>query len=59
MTDAEIARFALQLREAERIRAQIAEDEAAARTAGGGDLPLLVAPPAVQQPSMPAAVAAA
>jgi hypothetical protein len=37
MTSAEIARFALQLREAERIRAQIAEDEAAARTAGGGD----------------------
>ena len=59
MTNAEIARFALQLSEAERIRAQIAEDEAAARTAGGGDLPLLVVPPAVEQPSMPSAVAAA
>jgi hypothetical protein len=59
MTNAEIARFALQLSEAERIRTQIAEDEAAARTAGGGDLPLLVVPPVVEQPSMPAAVAAA
>jgi hypothetical protein len=58
MTNAEIARFALQLREAKRIRAQIAEDEAAARTAGGGSLPTLVAPPAVQ-PSVPSAVAAA
>ena len=59
MTNAEIARFALQLSEAQRIRAQIAEDEAAARAASGGNLPLLVAPPAVQQPSMPSAVAAA
>src|SRR5215217_7260198 len=35
MTDQEVARFALQLREAARIRAQIAEDEAAD---GGGEL---------------------
>ena len=59
MTDEEIARFALILSEADRIRAQIAEDEAAARTAGGGELPLPAAPSAVEWISMPAAVAAA
>jgi hypothetical protein len=36
MTDKEAARFALQLREAERVRAQIAEDKATARAGGAG-----------------------
>jgi hypothetical protein len=35
MTDEEVARFALVLSEAERIRAQIAEDEAAVHASGG------------------------
>jgi hypothetical protein len=59
VTDEEVARFALVLSETERIRARIAEDEAAARTACGGELPSLAAPPAVERPSVPAAAAAA
>ncbi len=59
MTEAEVTRFALQLREAERIRAQIAEDEAAADVSGGYEAPLLVSPPTVvRQPSGLAVVAA-
>jgi hypothetical protein len=58
MTDEEVARFALTLSEADRIRAQIADDEAA-RTAGGYEFPLLVAPPAVEHTPASAAVAAA
>jgi hypothetical protein len=58
MTDEEAARFTLVLSEADRIRTQIAEDEAAARMAADADLPLLAAP-AVEPPSMAAAVAAA
>ena len=59
MTDDEVTRFALQLSQAERIRAQIAEDEVAADVDGGYELPLPVAPPTVdQQPSVPAVVAA-
>ena len=58
MTDEEATRFALQLRESERIRALIAEDEAASRADGGGESPLLAALPAVEQPSVPAADAA-
>ena len=57
MTDEEAARFALQLGEAERIRALIAEDEAASGADGGGESPL-AALPAVEQPSVRAAVAA-
>jgi hypothetical protein len=57
MTDEEAARFALQLGEAERIRALIAEDEAASSADGGGESPLAVLP-AVEQPSVSAAVAA-
>jgi hypothetical protein len=57
MTGEEAARFALQLGEAERIRALIAEDEAASRADGGGESPL-AALPAVEQPSVTAAVAA-
>ncbi len=59
MTEEEVTRFALQLSQAERIRAQIAEDEAAADVNGGHESPLLVAPPAMdQESSMPAVVAA-
>jgi len=43
MTDQEVARFALQLREAERIRAQIAQDNAADE---GGELRPPITPPA-------------
>ena len=57
MTDEEAARFALQLGEAERIRALIAEDEASSRADGGGESQL-AALPAVEQPSVRAAVAA-
>ena len=60
MTDAEVSRFAMVLSEVERIRAQIAEDEAAALTAADVELPLLsAAPPPGEQLSIPAAVAAA
>jgi hypothetical protein len=59
MTDEEVARFALQLREAERIRAQIAEDEAAAGVDGAYESPLLTAPPAVEQQASMSEVAAA
>ena len=59
MTDEEIARFALILSEADRIRAQIAEDEATARKAAGVESSLPAAPPTVEHPPMIAAVAAA
>ncbi len=59
MTDEEAARFALQLREAERIRAQIAKDEATARADSGGDLLSAATLPAVEQSSGPAVVTAA
>ncbi len=59
MTDEEVTRFALQLRQAERIRAQIAEDEAAADVDGGHELPLPFAPQtADRQPSAAAVFAA-
>ena len=57
MTDEELIRFALQLREADRVRAQIARDEAA-RADGGGELPALAALQAVERPSGPVVVAA-
>ena len=41
MTEQEIARFALVLREAEHVRAQMAKDEAAARMDGRSDLLLV------------------
>ena len=59
MTDEELIRFALQLREADRVRAQIAREEAAARADGGGELPALGALQAVERPSSPVEVAAA
>jgi hypothetical protein len=43
VTDEEFARFALVLSETERIRAQIAEDEATVPVAEGGKLPPLAA----------------
>ena len=59
MTEEEVTRFALQLSQAERIRLQIAEDENAADANDANELPLLVAPPTVdQEPSMPAVFAA-
>jgi hypothetical protein len=58
MTDEELARFALQLREAERVRAQIAKDEAAARVGGSSTPPPPVSPPAMDHSSGPAVVAA-
>ncbi len=60
MTDEEAARFALQLREAERVRAQIAEDGGAARAGGAGgagESPLLGTLLSVERPSPPAAAA--
>jgi hypothetical protein len=59
VTDEEVARFALILSEADRLRAQIAEDEAAARKAADVESPLPAAPPTVEHPPMIAAVAAA
>ncbi len=58
MTEEEVTRFALQLSQAERIRAQIAEDKAA-DVNGGQELPLPAAPPTLdRQPSAAAVVAA-
>jgi hypothetical protein len=57
MTEEELTRFALVLREADRIRAQVSKDEAAARADGHGDLqPLSVEG---EQSSWSAVVAAA
>jgi hypothetical protein len=53
MTDEELARFALVLREAELVRARIARDEAAAREEGAGDY----STPVEEQSSAMAAVA--
>jgi hypothetical protein len=57
MTEEELTRFALVLREADRIRAQVSRDEAAARADGHDDL----RPPSVEGElsSSPAAGAAA
>ena len=57
MTDEELVRFALQLSQAERIRAQMAAHEAAADANGGHESPLLVAPSAMDR-RQPAVVAA-
>ena len=58
MTEEETARFALVLRECERIRAMIAEDEAA-RSSGGDDSIPAVEAPAGGRYRDPAMVAAA
>ena len=55
MTEEELTRFALVLREADRIRAQMASDEAAARTSGDSQPP----PAEGERPLVPAMVAAA
>ena len=57
MTEEELTRFALVLREADRIRMQVSKDEAAARADGHSDLQ----PPSVEgeQSSGSAVVAAA
>jgi hypothetical protein len=52
MTDEEVARFALQLTEAERIRAQIA-GEAVALANGGNNNPLVEAVSEGEQSSVP------
>jgi hypothetical protein len=44
MTEEEITRFALQLREAERIRAMIAQEEDASSNGGGEGIPIAAAP---------------
>jgi hypothetical protein len=59
MTEEELVRFALVLREAERVRARIAEDEAAAHTDGGGNLLPVGAIQTGEQPSGSAIQAAA
>jgi hypothetical protein len=56
MTEEGLARFALVLREAERVRAQIAKDEVAARTEDGGDYSIPVVP--VEEQSLGPAMAA-
>ena len=58
MTNEEVARFALVLSEAERVRVRIAEEEAAIQDSGG-EPPPLAAVPALEHTSAPAAVAAA
>jgi hypothetical protein len=55
VTEEEITRFALQLKEAERVRAQIARDEAA--QSGSGQEPPAAALPVVEQPPASAASA--
>ncbi len=57
MTEEETARFALVLRECERIRAMIAEDEAARSSGGDAGIPA-TPPPAVWMYPDPAVVAA-
>ncbi len=57
MTEEETARFALVLRECERIRAMIAEDEAARSSGGDAGIPASP-PPAVWRYPDPAVVAA-
>jgi hypothetical protein len=52
MTEEERTRFALVLREAERVRAQIAKDESATRTEDGGDYSIPVVPIGDQSPVM-------
>ena len=45
MTDEEVTRFALQLREAERIRAMIAQEEDAFSNGGSEGMEIVAAPP--------------
>ena len=54
MTEEERTRFAMVLREAERVRARITEDETATRTEDGGDYPVPVVPIGDPSPAMAA-----
>ena len=58
MTDEEMDRFALVLRECGRIRAMMARDEAASSDGGHDGIPTAAAPPD-QRPPVPSGYAAA
>ena len=59
MTEEELARFALVLREADRVRAQMARDEAVARADEGSDsLQLAAVPPGERSSGSPMVAAA-
>jgi hypothetical protein len=59
MTNEEVIRFALVLKECERIRAKIAEEERAFSHGGGGGIPIAAAVPAGEEAPVPAVVDAA
>ena len=58
MTDEEIDRFALVLKECERIRATIARDEAALSSGERDGIPIAAAPPQNRRPVLTRATAA-
>ena len=58
MTDEEINRFALVLRECERIRATIAREDAALSDGGHDGIPMAAAPPEQRPPVLTRATAA-
>ncbi len=58
MTDEEIKRFALVLKECERIRALMARDEAALSNGERDEIPIAAAPPDHRPPVLPSATAA-
>jgi hypothetical protein len=58
MTDEEIGRFALMLKECERIRAMIVRDEAALSNGEHDGIPIAAAPPDQRPPMLPRATAA-
>ncbi len=58
MTDEEIKRFALVLKECERIRATMARDEAALSRGERDGIPVAAAPPEQQPPVLARATAA-
>jgi hypothetical protein len=58
MTDEEIDRFALVLRECERIRAMMARDEAALSDGEHDRIPIAAAPPDQRPPELTRATAA-
>ena len=58
MTDEEIERFALVLKECERIRALIARDEAALSNGERDGIPIAAAPPDQRSPVLTRATAA-
>ncbi len=58
MTEEEIGRFALVLKECERIRAMMARDEAALSDGEHGGIPIAAAPPEQRPPVLEMATAA-